>query len=144
MEMGCIQNCKNITINHTYIEKITKCGQYISKSNNIISHNNIIRNFKNNHGIKAADCNNTIITNNEIVSGYTTGIMIKSHSSYDMETIRNILVQDNHVHHLGYWVSNFLGGIHMLMEANGLIINHNHFHEILAFRLRYGRNSIFK
>ena len=127
-----VQACNNITINHTYINDVTKYGQYISKSDNIISHNNIIRNFEVNHGIEAADCNNTIITNNEISSGYTAGIMVKSHSSYDMETIRNILVEDNHVHHLGYGISNDLGGIHVLMETNGLIINHNHFHDVWA------------
>jgi hypothetical protein len=58
--------------------------------------------------------------------------MVKSHSSYDMETIRNILVQDNHVHHLGYGINNDIGGIQVLMETNGLIINHNHFHDIWA------------
>ena len=127
-----VQACNNITINHTYINDVTKYGQYISKSDNIISHNNIIRNFEVNHGIEAADCNNTIITNNEISSGYTAGIMVKSHSSYDMKTIRNILVEDNHVHHLGYGISNDLGGIQVLMETNGLIINHNHFHDVWA------------
>ena len=127
-----VQACKNVTINHTYINDVTKYGQYISKSDNIISHNNIIRNFEVNHGIEAADCNNTIITNNEISSGYAAGIMVKSHSSYDMDTIRNILVQDNHVHHLGYGISNDLGGIQVLMESNGLIINHNYFHDVWA------------
>ena len=127
-----VQACNNITINHTYINDVTKYGQYLSKSNNIISHNNIIRNFAVNHGIEAADCNNTIIANNEISSGYAAGIMVKSHSSYDMETMRNIVVQDNHVHHLGYGINNDLGGIQVLMETNGLIINHNHFHDIWA------------
>ena len=127
-----VQACNNVTINHTYINDVAKYGQYISKSNYIISHNNIIRNFIANHGIEAADCNNTYITNNEISSGYTAGIMIKSHSSYDMETFRKILVEDNHVHHLGFGIANDLGGIQVLMESNGLIINHNYFHDIWA------------
>ena len=127
-----VQACNNVTINHTYINDVSKYGQYISKSNYIISHNNIIRNFIANHGIEAADCNNTYITNNEISSGYTAGIMIKSHSSYDMETFRKILVEDNHVHHLGFGIANDLGGIQVLMESNGLIINHNYFHDVWA------------
>lgn len=127
-----VQACNNVTINHTFINDVSKYGQYISKSNYIISHNNIIRNFISNHGIEAADCNNTYITNNEISSGYTAGIMIKSHSSYDMETIRKILVEDNHVHHLGFGIANDLGGIQVLMESNGLIINHNYFHDVWA------------
>ena len=125
-----VQACNNITINHTYINDVKTWGQYISKSNNIISHNNIIRNFEENHGIEIADCNNSIITNNEIAGGYAAGITVKSHSQYDMKTIRNILVQDNHVHHIGYGVNNDIGAIQVLMETNGLIINHNHFHDI--------------
>ena len=57
-------------------------------------------------------------------------IMVKSHSQYDMKTIRNILVEDNHVHHIGYGVNNDIGGIQVLMAVNGLVINHNHFHDI--------------
>ena len=127
-----VQACTNVTINHTYINDVTKYGQYITKSDNIISHNNIIRNFEQNHGIEIADCNNTIVTNNEISSGYTAGIMVKSHSSYDMETMRYIKVEDNHVHHLGYGIANDIGGIQVLMESNGLVISHNHFHDVWA------------
>ena len=127
-----VQACNNITINHTYINDVTKYGQYISKSNYVISHNNIIRNFLVNHGIEVTDCNNTIVTNNEISSGYAASIMVKSHSSYDMDTIRNILVQDNHAHHVGYGIGNDLGAIQVLMETNGLIVNHNHFHDVWA------------
>ena len=127
-----VQACNNITINHTYINDVTKYGQYISKSNYIISHNNIIRNFAVNHGIEVADCNNTNITNNEIAGGYSAPIMVKSHSPYDMKTIRNILIQDNHAHHAGFGVTNDLGGIQVLQEVNGLIIRHNHFHDIWA------------
>ena len=125
-----IQACKNITINHCYIYDLTKYGQYISKSDNIISHNNIIRYFKEGHGIEVADGNNTQITNNEISGGYAAGIMVKSHTKYDMDTIRNILVKDNHVHHIGFGINNDIGAIQVLMESNGLIIEHNHFHDI--------------
>ena len=47
--------------------------------------------------------------------------MVKSHSQYDMETIRNVLVQDNHVHHIEYDVNNDIGGIQVLMAVNGLV-----------------------
>ena len=127
-----IQACKNITINHTYIYDVKKYGQYISKSDKIISHNNIIRHFIEGHGIEVTDCNNSIVTNNEVSGGYAAGIMVKSHSQYDMETIRNILIEDNHVHHIGYGVNNDIGGIQVLMAVNGLVINHNHFHDIWA------------
>ena len=127
-----IQACKNITINHTYIYDVKKYGQYISKSDKIISHNNIIRHFIEGHGIEVTDCNNSIVTNNEVSGGYAAGIMVKSHSQYDMETIRKILVEDNHVHHIGYGVNNDIGGIQVLMAVNGLVINHNHFHDIWA------------
>ena len=127
-----VQACSNITINHTYINDVTKYGQYLSKSDYIISHNNIIRNYHVNHGIEVTDCNNTYVTNNEIASGYTAPIMVKSHSPYDMTTIRNILIQDNHAHHAGYGVMNDLGGIQVLQAVNGLIIRHNHFHDIWA------------
>ena len=127
-----IQACKNITINHTYIYDVKKYGQYISKSDKIISHNNIIRHFIEGHGIEVTDCNNSIVTNNEVSGGYAAGIMVKSHSVYDMETIRKILVEDNHVHHIGYGVNNDIGGIQVLMAVNGLVINHNHFHDIWA------------
>jgi parallel beta-helix repeat protein len=127
-----VQACNNITINHTYIYDVKKYGQYISKSNKVISHNNIIRHFIEGHGIEVTDCNNSIVTNNEVSGGYAAGIMVKSHSQYDMETIRNILVEDNHVHHIGYGVNNDIGGIQVLMAVNGLVINHNHFHDIWA------------
>ena len=58
--------------------------------------------------------------------------MVKSHSAYNMETIRNILVEDKHVHHIGFGIDNDIGGIQVIMEVNGLIINHNHFHDIWA------------
>lgn len=61
-----VQAFQNITINHTYIDVLTKYGIYISKSDYFIAHNNIIRNFAENHGLEDADCNNTFITNNEI------------------------------------------------------------------------------
>ena len=125
-----IQACNNITIKHCYINDVVKYGQYISKSDNIITHNNIIRNFIENHGIEIADGNNTKITNNEIAGGYAAGILIKSHTAYDMETIRNILVQDNHVHHIGFGINNDIGAIQVLQESNGLIIDHNHFHDV--------------
>ena len=56
--------------------------------------------------------------------------MVKAHSKYDMDTIRKILVQDNHVHHIGFGINNDIGGIQVLMATNGLIIDHNHFHDI--------------
>ena len=37
----------------------------------------------------------------------------------DME----FLVEDNHVHHIGYGVNNDIGGIQVLMAVNGLVIN---------------------
>ena len=125
-----IQACNNITIKHCYIYDVIKYGQYISKSDNIITHNNIIRYFLENHGIEIADGNNTKITNNEIAAGYAAGILIKSHTKYDMKTIRNILVQDNHVHHIGFGINNDIGAIQVLQESNGLIVNHNHFHDV--------------
>ena len=125
-----IQACDNITIKHSYIYDVIKYGQYISKSDNILTHNNIIRYFVEGHGIEVADGNNTEITNNEIAAGYAAGIMVKSHSKYDMETIRNILVKDNHVHHIGFGINNDIGAIQVLMETNGLIIEHNHFHDV--------------
>ena len=125
-----IQACNNITIKHSYIYDVIKYGQYISKSDNIISYNNIIRFFKEGHGIEVADGNNTKIINNEVSAGYAAGIMVKSHSKYDMKTIRNILVKDNHVHHIGFGINNDIGAIQVLMESNGLIIEHNHFHDI--------------
>ena len=125
-----IQACNNISIIHSYIYDVSKYGQYIAKSDNIITHNNIIRYFLGNHGIEVADGNNTIVTNNEVAAGYHAGIMVKSHSEYDMETIRNVLVKDNHVHHIGFGISNDIGAIQVLMETNGLIIEHNHFHDV--------------
>ena len=125
-----IQACKNITINHTYIYDVENYGQYIAKSNNIITHNNIIRHFKIGHWIEIADCNNSIATNNEISGGYAADIMVKSHSGFDMETINKILVEDNHVHHIGFGVNNDIGGIQVLIKVNGLVINHNHFYDI--------------
>ena len=127
-----IQACNNITINHTYITDVKTWGIYVSKSNNITINNSIIRNFSTNHGIEIADCNDTNITNNEIAGGYAAGILVKSHSSYDMDTIRNILVKDNHAHHFGFGIANDLGAIQVLMETNGLIIDHNHFHDVWA------------
>ena len=125
-----IQQCENITIDHTYIYDVTKYGQYITKSDYVISNNNIIRYFVTGHGIEVSDCNNTEVTNNEIAAGYAAGIMVKAHSKYDMDTIRKILVQDNHVHHIGFGINNDIGGIQVLMATNGLVINHNHFHDI--------------
>ena len=125
-----IQQCNNITIEHSYINDVIKYGQYIAKSDNIITHNNIIRNFVEGHGIEVADGNNTKVTNNEIAAGYAAGIMVKSHSDYDMTTIRNILVKDNHVHHIGFGINNDIGAIQVLMETNGLVIEHNYFHDI--------------
>ena len=127
-----IQACNNITIKHCYINDVSKYGQYISKSDNIITHNNIIRNFLENHGIEVADNNNTQITNNEISGGFAAGILIKSHSAYDMTTIRNILVKDNHVHHIGFGINNDIGAIQVLQETNGLIVDHNHFHDVYS------------
>ena len=125
-----IQSCNNITIKHCYIYDVTQYGQYIAKSDNIITSNNIIRYFEEGHGIEVADGNNTKVTNNEVAAGYAAGIMIKSHSKYDMTTIRNILVQDNHVHHIGFGINNDIGAIQVLMETNGLVIEHNHFHDV--------------
>ena len=125
-----IQACNNITIRHSYIYDVVKYGQYIAKSDNIISENNIIRYFQEGHGIEVADGNNTKVINNEVAAGYAAGIMVKSHSQYDMKTIRNILVKDNHVHHIGFGINNDIGAIQVLMETNGLIIEHNHFHDI--------------
>ena len=125
-----IQACNNITIEHSYIYDVLQYGQYIAKSDNIITHNNIIRYFVEGHGIEVSDGNNTKVTNNEVAAGYAAGIMIKSHSKYDMTTIRNILVQDNHVHHIGFGINNDIGAIQVLMETNGLVIDHNHFHDV--------------
>ena len=125
-----IQACKNITIDHTYIYDVTEYGQYITKSDYIISNNNIIRYFVTGHGIEVSDCNNTELTKNEIAAGYAAGIMVKAHSKYDMDTIRKILVQDNHIHHIGFGINNDIGGIQVLMATNGLVIDHNHFHDI--------------
>lgn len=125
-----IQACKNITIDHTYIYDVIDYGQYITKSDYIISNNNIIRYFVEGHGIEVSDCNNTELTKNEVAAGYAAGIMVKAHSKYDMDTIRKILVQDNHVHHIGFGINNDIGGIQVLMATNGLIIDHNHFHDI--------------
>ena len=125
-----IQACNNITIRHSYINDVIKYGLYIAKSDNIITDNNIIRYFQEGHGIEVADGNNTKVTNNEIAGGYVAGIMVKAHSSYDIQTKRNILVQDNHVHHIGFGINNDIGGIQVLMETNGLAIIHNHFHDI--------------
>ena len=127
-----VQACTNITIEHTYINDVKTYGQYLSKSDYVTSNNNIIRNFAENHGIEVTDSNNTKVTNNEVAGGYAAAIMVKSHSSYDMETIRNILVENNHAHHVGYGISNDIGAIQVLMETNGLIIKHNHFHDVWA------------
>ena len=124
-----IQACKNITIDHTYIYDVIDYGQYITKSDYIISNNNIIRYFVEGHGIEVSDCNNTELTKNEVAAGYAAGIMVKAHSKYDMDTIRKILVQDNHVHHIGFGINNDIGGIQVLMATNGLIIDHKHCHD---------------
>ena len=125
-----IQNCENITIDHTYIYDVLEYGQYITKSDYIVTNNNIIRYFVEGHGIEISDCNNTNVTNNEVAAGYAAGIMVKAHSKYDMKTLRKILIQDNHVHHIGFGINNDIGGIQVLMATNGLVINHNHFHDI--------------
>lgn len=112
---GRFHSTKNVTLQNCIMRRLTRTtydsgGIYIPSSNN----------------------HNLNILNNDISGSYSAPIFASGNSKYDLETVKNITIKDNHIHHAGLNVMDDFGGVQGLALPNGLIIDHNWIHDMNA------------
>ena len=134
---GFSSNGKNGTIENSLFEDIGGYGGRFHSTQNVTLYNCIFRSLTRDNydqgGIYVAVNNRDLnILNNDISGSYSAPIIISGRSSYDMETIQNITIKDNHIHHAGLNVMDDFGGVQGLAIPNGCIVDHNWIHDMNA------------
>jgi hypothetical protein len=83
----------------------------------------------------AHDCT---ISHNEISDGYYSGMSIGWIWGYGDHATSNLLVEKNHIHHIGQGLLSDMGGIYSLGVQPGTTLRENVIHDIQTYELGYG------
>ncbi len=83
----------------------------------------------------AHDCT---ISHNEISDGYYSGMSIGWIWGYGDHATSNLLVEKNHIHHIGQGLLSDMGGIYSLGVQPGTVLRENLIHDIQTYEFGYG------
>ena len=79
-----------------------------------------------------AENHDTIITNNDISDATSSLIFFGASNEYDVETVWNVLIQNNHLHHGGYRMVDDLASVFYGRFPKGAVLDHNKVHDFYA------------
>ncbi|EAX97657.1 hypothetical protein TVAG_229240 [Trichomonas vaginalis G3] len=72
----------------------------------------------------------TFVTNCDISNGASSGIQFGHNNEYDVDKVRHTLVQNNHIHHLGFKKVDDIAGVFFGRHPKGVILGHNCVHDV--------------
>lgn len=134
---GFSTNGMNGLIEDSLFEDIGGYGGRFHSTKNVTLRNCIFRRLNRENydqgGLYIAVNNlNLSVLNNDISGSYSAPIIVSGRSKYDMDTIQNVTIKDNHIHHSGLNVMDDFGGVQGLAVPNGCIVDHNWIHDMNA------------
>ena len=135
----------NSVVDHCFIEDTSRSGCAFS-GNYFTLQNCIIRNV----GVVApfgfavdfwSGNNHTFILNNDILDGTTSLIFFGANVEYNVEQEKNVLIENNHLHHGGYGIVDDLASMFFGRHPRGIVVNHNKIHDF--YTNNYCGNGIY-
>ncbi|MHB0998808.1 MAG: right-handed parallel beta-helix repeat-containing protein [Armatimonadota bacterium] len=112
---------------------------YTTVRNNVIAHGG--RLHPAGEGVLVAGSPYNQVLNNDIFDFYYTGINVGWSWGYGPSNAHHNRVENNHVYNIGQGVLSDMGGIYTLGIADGSVIRHNLFHDIMSYS--YGGWGIY-
>lgn len=139
--------CSQCSVTHTHLHDLGGGGVYVGEmgrpddervNHHIVIDDCIIQHGGRRHpsacGVALTHTQKCAVTHCDIGDFYYTGVSAGWNWGYGDTASRETLVENNHIHHLGWGYLSDMGGYYGLGTSPGTIVRGNHIHHIVSHR----------